>query len=191
MPSREASRHMIASSVAAAPMLWPSAPLIELTGTAPARAPSTRRSTAVSILSFSGVPVPCALTKSTASPPTPAAASAPRTACSSPRPSGSGAATCEPSLLLAWPSRRPRRPHATLAERALALLDAAERGADDDGDARGIRGQRGAREQVVGGQQQQGGRAAARQAAVPERAQLLDLAPAPHAQVVDAEPLDR
>src|SRR5204862_4835798 len=78
-PSREASRHMIASSVAAAPIVWPSAPLIELTGTAPARAPSTRRSTAVSILSFSGVPVPCALTKSTASPPTPAAASAPRT----------------------------------------------------------------------------------------------------------------
>ena len=84
-----------------------------------------------------------------------------------------------------------RRPHAALAERALALLDAAERGADDDGDARGIRGQRGARKQVVGGQQQQRGRTAARQAAVPERAQLLDLAAAPHAQVVDAEPLDR
>src|SRR5205814_6215537 len=56
---------------------------LPISGTAPARAPSTRRSTAVSILSFSGVPVPCALTKSTASPPTPAAASAPRTACSS------------------------------------------------------------------------------------------------------------
>ena len=98
-PRRKAQRHIRASSAAAAPMVWPRLGLIELTGTAGARGPSTRRRTAASIGSFSGVPVPWALTKSTASGQS-RLASAARTARSSPCPSGSGAEMCEASLAL-------------------------------------------------------------------------------------------
>ena len=67
---------MIASSVAAAPMVWPRCALMEFTGMARARGPSTRFSTSVSTRSFAGVPVPCALTRSTASGASPASARA-------------------------------------------------------------------------------------------------------------------
>ena len=49
---------MIASSVAAAPIVCPVLGLIEFTGIARARAPSARLSAAVSTRSFSAVPVP-------------------------------------------------------------------------------------------------------------------------------------
>ncbi len=108
-PRWAASRHMNASSAAAAPMVWPSPPLIEFTGTWRARAPSARLSAAVSMRSFSRVAVPWALTKSTSRGATSASASAARIARSSPRPSGSGAAMWKPSLALPYPSRVPRR----------------------------------------------------------------------------------
>ncbi len=90
----------MASRAAAAPMVWPSAPLIELTGTAPPRGPSTRRSAAASMGSLSGVAVPWALTKSMSPEATPASTSAESMARSMPRPCGSGAATCAASLAL-------------------------------------------------------------------------------------------
>ena len=81
----------MASSVAAAPMVWPRCALMEFTGISWARRPRTRFRTSVSTRSFAAVPVPCALTRSTASGGSPASARAARTASSSPRPSGSGA----------------------------------------------------------------------------------------------------
>ena len=95
-----ASRHMKASSAAAAPMVCPRLPLIELTGSRAPGGPSARLSAAVSIRSLSGVAVPCALTKSMSAADTRASASAARMARSRPRPSGSGAAMWKPSLAL-------------------------------------------------------------------------------------------
>src|SRR5215470_15160326 len=53
----------MASSVAAAPMAWPKAPFMELTGTTDAREPRTRRRAPASMVSLSGVEVPYALAR--------------------------------------------------------------------------------------------------------------------------------
>ena len=98
---------MIASSVAAAPMVCPRWALIELTGTRSACRPRTRLSTAVSTRSFARVPVPWALTNSIASGGSPASRRARRIASARPRPS-MGAVRWQPSAVLAWPSRKPR-----------------------------------------------------------------------------------
>ena len=77
-------------------------------------------------------------------------------------------------------------------QRPLALLDAAERGADDDREARGRhRANPALRGQLVGGRDQEPRGAALRHAAPRlDPRELLDLAAAAHAEVADREALD-
>ena len=56
---------VISSTAPAAWIRWPSIDLTLVNGTFGARSPNTRRTAADSILSFSFVPVPCALTQCT------------------------------------------------------------------------------------------------------------------------------
>src|SRR5262249_51756816 len=74
---------------------------------------------------------------------------------------------------------------------ALELLDAAERRAEDDGDARGLRRDRGARQEILGRRQQELRGTAPDASAAWQRPKLLDLTAAPDPQIVDGEALDR
>jgi len=77
------------------------------------------------------------------------------------------------------------------SQSALELLDAAERGAEDDGDPLGRGRDRGASEKVLCRGEQELRGAAPDATAAGRRAQLLDLAAPPHPQIVDREALDR
>ncbi len=74
-----------------APSAWPCWPLVAVTGTVPARAPKTSSIASASPRSPSGVPLPCALTRSTSSGGVPASASARAMAAAFIAPSGRGA----------------------------------------------------------------------------------------------------
>src|SRR5262249_2630223 len=77
---------------------------------------------------------------------------------------------------------------AVLVERTLQLLDAAERGTDDDREAGGLGVESRAAPQIVRGGEQEL-RGAACDAPTPvDRRHALDLAPTSHAEVVDAKP---
>ena len=58
-PCSSARKQTIASTMPAAPSVWPVKPLVELTGT---RLPNRRTSARSSARSFAGVAVPCAFT---------------------------------------------------------------------------------------------------------------------------------
>ena len=55
------SNENTASTAPAADSVWPTIDLLEETGTRPVCSPNTEEMPRYSILSFSGVPVPCAL----------------------------------------------------------------------------------------------------------------------------------
>ena len=61
IPCFSASAVKIASTAPAAVNVWPIIDLFDEIGIAPARSPNTADTPTHSILSFSGVPVPCAL----------------------------------------------------------------------------------------------------------------------------------
>jgi hypothetical protein len=87
------------------------------------------------------------------------------------------------------PGRRCQRSR-RIGESALELFHSAEGRAQHHGDPRRIRGERGAREEIVSGRQHQRGGAAARRRPVAQRRELLDLAATADSQIGDVEPLD-
>ena len=87
--------------------------------------------------------------------------------------------------------RPPRAADVLRRQGALELFDTAERRAEDDGDPLRLGGDRGAREQVLGRGEQELRGATSHPARAGQGAKLLDLAAAPHPEIVDGKALDR